>query len=155
MLVYMCLGYYSIVCVYVFFFFKQKTAYEMRISDWSSDCALPILVCWLSVKSRSRCTSALKLSLPMIGVSNASSRSRYIASIFDWKPRRRRLSPNSSPAPSGVSKVPVWSITDTRSAGRHGHDDATRLRTQSHSTSPSHRPHATGHRSGEEKGGQS
>src|SRR3546814_3683627 len=25
------------------FFFKQKTAYEMRISDWSSECALPIL----------------------------------------------------------------------------------------------------------------
>src|SRR3546814_2804262 len=23
--------------VYFFFFFKQKTAYEMRISDWSSD----------------------------------------------------------------------------------------------------------------------
>src|SRR3546814_5326473 len=28
----------SCFCVYdVFFFFKQKTAYEMRISDWSSD----------------------------------------------------------------------------------------------------------------------
>src|SRR3546814_9315413 len=26
----------SVVCL-VFFFFKQKTAYEMRISDWSSD----------------------------------------------------------------------------------------------------------------------
>src|SRR3546814_19822769 len=25
-----------------FFFFKQKTAYEVRISDWSSDGALPI-----------------------------------------------------------------------------------------------------------------
>src|SRR3546814_10361866 len=25
-----------LVCV-IFFFFKQKTAYEMRISDWSSD----------------------------------------------------------------------------------------------------------------------
>src|SRR3546814_7277799 len=25
------------MCEYVFFFFKQKTAYEMRISDWSSD----------------------------------------------------------------------------------------------------------------------
>src|SRR3546814_3275441 len=26
------------VCIYVvFFFFKQKTAYEVRISDWSSD----------------------------------------------------------------------------------------------------------------------
>src|SRR3546814_8989520 len=31
--------YYSVhMCVCsVFFFFKQKTAYEMRISDWSSD----------------------------------------------------------------------------------------------------------------------
>src|SRR3546814_5893464 len=30
---------FSIIIVYihVFFFFKQKTAYEMRISDWSSD----------------------------------------------------------------------------------------------------------------------
>src|SRR3546814_13050108 len=25
------------LCLCVFFFFKQKTAYEMRISDWSSD----------------------------------------------------------------------------------------------------------------------
>src|SRR3546814_10677703 len=25
------------MCMMVFFFFKQKTAYEMRISDWSSD----------------------------------------------------------------------------------------------------------------------
>src|SRR3546814_5943278 len=39
MLVVMC----DICCIYVlvmsalFFFFKQKTAYEMRISDWSSD----------------------------------------------------------------------------------------------------------------------
>src|SRR3546814_20273253 len=29
----LCLG----VCLFFFFFFKQKTAYEMRISDWSSD----------------------------------------------------------------------------------------------------------------------
>src|SRR3546814_6240501 len=27
----------SCSCFFVFFFFKQKTAYEMRISDWSSD----------------------------------------------------------------------------------------------------------------------
>src|SRR3546814_6253980 len=25
------------MCICLFFFFKQKTAYEMRISDWSSD----------------------------------------------------------------------------------------------------------------------
>src|SRR3546814_3948821 len=30
-------GYSLIVVWYVVFFFKQKTAYEMRISDWSSD----------------------------------------------------------------------------------------------------------------------
>src|SRR3546814_18135767 len=28
---------FFLVCVFCFFFFKQKTAYEMRISDWSSD----------------------------------------------------------------------------------------------------------------------
>src|SRR3546814_2366056 len=31
----MCLVHYSVFCF--IFFFKQKTAYEMRISDWSSD----------------------------------------------------------------------------------------------------------------------
>src|SRR3546814_8407110 len=31
--------------VYFFFFFKQKTAYEMRISDWSSDvCSSDLLL---------------------------------------------------------------------------------------------------------------
>src|SRR3546814_6098453 len=37
----LCVLYVSIVFVLyrfvLFFFFKQKTAYEMRISDWSSD----------------------------------------------------------------------------------------------------------------------
>src|SRR3546814_8726718 len=33
-IVLVCVGYYFQCCV---FFFKQKTAYEMRISDWSSD----------------------------------------------------------------------------------------------------------------------
>src|SRR3546814_2696620 len=30
--------------VLLFFFFKQKTAYEMRISDWVQTCALPICI---------------------------------------------------------------------------------------------------------------
>src|SRR3546814_18721046 len=33
---------YYVRFVVIFFFFKQKTAYEMRISDWSSACALPV-----------------------------------------------------------------------------------------------------------------
>src|SRR3546814_1309158 len=33
---------YAVLC---FFFFKQKTAYEMRISDWSSDVCSSDLAC--------------------------------------------------------------------------------------------------------------
>src|SRR3546814_4438712 len=32
-----CVYCYVSLCCIFFFFFKQKTAYEMRISDWSSD----------------------------------------------------------------------------------------------------------------------
>src|SRR3546814_8791086 len=32
-----CLSQYVVLYYSLFFFFKQKTAYEMRISDWSSD----------------------------------------------------------------------------------------------------------------------
>src|SRR3546814_10217721 len=37
----------SMCCM--FFFFKQKTAYEMRISDWSSDvCSSDLILCSLT-----------------------------------------------------------------------------------------------------------
>src|SRR3546814_4268159 len=35
--VFVCMGVVSLIRCISFFFFKQKTAYEMRISDWSSD----------------------------------------------------------------------------------------------------------------------
>src|SRR3546814_10702300 len=35
----------SLCCVVFFFFFKHKTAYEMRISDWSSDVCSSDLSC--------------------------------------------------------------------------------------------------------------
>src|SRR3546814_13397022 len=44
-----------------FFFFKQKTAYEMRISDWSSDvCSsdLPMKRSWPTLKPRPGRTAA-------------------------------------------------------------------------------------------------
>src|SRR3546814_2456396 len=34
---------------FTFFFFKQKTAYDMRISDWSSDVCSSDLVPWAMV----------------------------------------------------------------------------------------------------------
>src|SRR3546814_1431744 len=39
-----------------FFFFKQKTAYEMRISDWSSDvCSSDLPSGWLEEQFATRC----------------------------------------------------------------------------------------------------
>src|SRR6056297_2183229 len=43
--------------IFVFFFFKQKTAYEILRSDWSSD------VCSSDLWPRSQATSAAKASL--------------------------------------------------------------------------------------------
>src|SRR3546814_9192964 len=37
MSVYCSYVFHLFFCLFCFFFFKQKTAYEMRISDWSSD----------------------------------------------------------------------------------------------------------------------
>src|SRR3546814_3428698 len=46
----LCVCYYEgFICCFVclfFFFFKQKTAYEMRISDWSSDVCSSDLSPW-------------------------------------------------------------------------------------------------------------
>src|SRR3546814_1472124 len=50
----------SLCCVLLFFFFKQKTAYEMRISDWSSDvCSsdLPAMRTQCGHREASRMTS--------------------------------------------------------------------------------------------------
>src|SRR3546814_3399381 len=38
-------GVWCVSCI-VLFFFKQKTAYEMRISDWSSDVCSSDLISW-------------------------------------------------------------------------------------------------------------
>src|SRR3546814_2417040 len=48
----MCVYYCIIVLVFCcFFFFKQNTAYEMRISDWSSDVCSSDLVATRRVKA--------------------------------------------------------------------------------------------------------
>src|SRR3546814_1323437 len=49
--------------IFVFFFFKQKTAYEMRISDWSSDvCSSDLRLLWLHIE---RATAADKPRSPL------------------------------------------------------------------------------------------
>src|SRR3546814_5249259 len=55
-LFYMCLRYSSSILV-LFFFFKQKTAYEMRISDCSSDVCSSDLDGWMVSWSSTRVES--------------------------------------------------------------------------------------------------
>src|SRR3546814_2678173 len=64
----------------MFFFFKQKTAYEMRISDWSSDvCSSDLIADALGYPQSS--TSALLRSLVGMGYLNYDAHARtYITS---------------------------------------------------------------------------
>src|SRR3546814_3298772 len=67
----------SLVCSFswfllIFFFFKQKTAYEMRISDWSSDV----------------CSSDLKKRPPNFSTRCASSSACWIWVTFRSEERR-------------------------------------------------------------------
>src|SRR3546814_16215608 len=71
----------SVGDVFCFFFFKQKTAYELRISDWSSDV----------------CSSDLSSSA-MASVSTASS-----ASTFSRVSRRPRAVTQLGPGGRGIS----------------------------------------------------
>src|SRR3546814_4118118 len=52
-------------CFLLFFFFKQKTAYEMRISDWSSD------VCSSDLRIVIARGNAFDVVAPVIGLDRA------------------------------------------------------------------------------------
>src|SRR3546814_5065078 len=77
-----------IVC---FFFFKQKTAYEMRISDWSSDVCSSDLIGRLRIDNRLGTTVVSAPSFTRNGCgmrSNHSSRSTRNPRRARWAPRQ-------------------------------------------------------------------
>src|SRR3546814_17618013 len=56
----------GLFAVYFFFFFKQKTAYEMRISDWSSDvCSSDLLEVAVDALRRTSDSVAHELRTPL------------------------------------------------------------------------------------------
>src|SRR3546814_6445137 len=59
-----CSAYSLIGTVHIFFFFKQKTAYEMRISDWSSDVCSADLRAFLHVVAQ---CLAIERRLQLVG----------------------------------------------------------------------------------------
>src|SRR3546814_6471020 len=79
------------LCVMVFFFFKQKTAYEMRISDWSSD------VCSSDLE-RPRHLADRRL---LLGEREVHGRLRHRSDAADMRGRRRGCQRHpASPAPA-------------------------------------------------------
>src|SRR3546814_7102400 len=59
--------------IFLFFFFKQKTAYEMRISDWSSDvCSSDLLV--VEAATTEGGEGALAPLCPVVGAALQSKR---------------------------------------------------------------------------------
>src|SRR3546814_14896252 len=81
----------SSCCVFVFFFFKQKPAYEMRISDWSSD------VC----SSDLTMSASARRTFPGRGTAGAGLRTRAVVATIEtiaWSARPLRTTKR---APSG------------------------------------------------------
>src|SRR3546814_647347 len=67
-----CYQYYLLVFI-SFFFFKQKTAYEMRISDWSSDvCSSDLLGPYSSGMTKAIAPVTEKYQIPMVQAEGAS-----------------------------------------------------------------------------------
>src|SRR3546814_10765264 len=79
---------FSVVC---FFFVKQKTAYEMRISDWSSD------VCSsdLAFVDQTDLWSKIETAAAEIGA---------VVDVMDTRPRVEHYSPGPNRMPSPGSK---------------------------------------------------
>src|SRR3546814_10788477 len=95
----MCVG--GSFCLSVFFFFKQKTAYEMRISDWSSDvCSsdLDIEIESSSVENRGSINSEGEVGIarrppgmPVGAASAASFPARCRLNQRSWRSEERRV----------------------------------------------------------------
>src|SRR3546814_8926029 len=68
----------SLCCSFMFFFFKQKTAYEMRISDWSSDvCSSDLPICFLNLR---------QCAAPLASRTSEQRERRLVASVVQRPP---------------------------------------------------------------------
>src|SRR3546814_17220233 len=74
-----------IIVFYSFFFFKQKTAYEMRISDWSSDVCSSDLLFAVAVVDEDGDDSHVRHFLRGIDLSGQDHAFRHAMAQFSGK----------------------------------------------------------------------
>src|SRR3546814_6495886 len=106
MFVFVCAG-------YVFVFFKQKTAYEMRISDWSSDVCSSDLGCVPIRRKAAALVTTLILRLsPIYRTSLASN---LLPTSLGWiRPGQREISSGTRALDSSDRVTPPKSISVVR-----------------------------------------
>src|SRR3546814_21050096 len=100
----------------IFFFFKQKTAYEMRISDWSSDVCSSDL-CASACRIRARATATLGKGQVRSGPAEKDNEFDPRAS---WFLRKLPDPPSEIRGESSAVALPIraLSATSLRSASR-------------------------------------
>src|SRR3546814_3090719 len=111
----------------MFFFFKQKTAYEMRTRDWSSDVCSSDLRWWESRSARSRSNGA----------------SHRSTCCWTWRWRTARLCAGAPPSPmtapmrmasiESVSNIPAGVSMDPF-ANRMGRGPSASRRSEEHTS---------------------
>src|SRR3546814_10449480 len=76
---------------FCFFFFKQKTAYEMRISDWSSDVCSSDLekIYFHEIDAREKLTDRLQLAFIVLSAIVAAW--LYVLSRINFRSEERRV----------------------------------------------------------------
>src|SRR3546814_1544046 len=97
----------SVIC-FCFFFFKQKTAYEMRISDWSSDVCSSDLSSLISPQGHphpafhlSRYSKAQKRRVRLFGKPAIRSARNAIGKTIAQPDRQKKRAP--FPVPSSIT----------------------------------------------------
>src|SRR3546814_3604919 len=94
----------------MFFFFKQKTAYEIRISDWSSDVCSSDLA-FDKGSSRAHRQAAFGSEAPLLAAHLARGHSCRVEELFSARRRRR-------PPRRGGGASDAQGICGTRRAGQ-------------------------------------
>src|SRR3546814_3318124 len=97
--------------MFCFFFFKQKTAYEMRISDWSSDVCSSDLI-YTKWRGMGPMTNLLFFPSMVKPAEDCPNR------IREWRDRRDRMSMAVLAASTGISQQHLSRIETGKTSDR-------------------------------------